>query len=263
MIHTVKWNAANYLPATASLGTSSALVAICLVLALWGMSTIAITSGVLLPVVTLLGIFVSTFNAPEKDFRLLRPMLEQGWGPVFDGGLYAIGGYAEITLALLLQHRLVHKVKPWHLLLLGLYFVVIMTGPVIGGITEFGPTEAANQMASPYEQWRLIKIGQYIEHVDFFSIFQWLAGASIRISLAVFLLADLMPFKKNAHRQWMIAIVMCSYLVFAMMPMNDYLYYRWLYHVYIPVSVVILGTVAAAWTAVTLFSKPIRKEEST
>lgn len=263
VIHTVKWNAANYMPATNAIVTSTALVAICLVLALWGMSTIAVTSGVLLPIVVALGIFVSAANGKEKDYKLLQPALEQGWGAVYDGLVYAGGGYAEIVLMLLLQHRLERPVKPWQLLLQSLFTVVIMTGPVIGAITEFGPIEAANQMASPYEQWRLIKIGQYIEHVDFFSIFQWLAGASIRVSLAVFLLADLLPVKKNDHRQWAIGAIMCSYLVIAVLPMNDYAFYQWMARFYIPVSFAVLVAVAAVWMGVTLLAKPARKGEAT
>lgn len=67
-------------------------------------------------------------------------------------------------------------------------------------------------MVSPYEQWRLVKLGNYIEHVDFLSVFQWLAGASIRISLSQFLLTDLFPFQKTKHRHWFIACISVSYI---------------------------------------------------
>ncbi|EFM10653.1 spore germination protein [Paenibacillus curdlanolyticus YK9] len=262
VIHTSKWNTANYLPATPGLIIVLSLILICLVLALWGMSTIAITAGMLLPIVTLLGIFVSVFNATEKDHRLLKPVLEKGWSPVADGMLYAAGGFVEIILLLLLQHRLVRKVKAWQVLLYSLFTVLIMVGPIIGAITEFGPTEAANQMTSPYEQWRLIKIGQYIEHVDFFSIFQWLSGACIRVSLAVYLLVDIAPFKRNSHRQWAIAAIMLSYLVIALFPLNDYSFYEWMYRIYMPVSFGIMFTVSIIWMGITLVAKPMRKGES-
>ncbi|QHW29540.1 endospore germination permease [Paenibacillus rhizovicinus] len=260
VVNTVKWNATNYLPATSGMVLVLALATICLILALWGLRTIAITAGILLPLVCVLGVFVSVFNVPQKDHRLLFPVLETGWAPVANGILYAASGFAEAALLVLLQHRLTRSVKWWQLMLYSLFTIMLMLGPVIGAITEFGPGEAANQMTSPYEQWRLVKIGEYVEHVDFFSIFQWLSGACIRISIAVYLLVDVLPLRKKLHRQWAIAVLLLSYIAISLVPINDYSFYRWMYHDYMPIAFFILFTLSILWMGIAMFAKPLPKE---
>ena len=45
--------------------------------------------------------------------------------------------------------------------------VGLTLGPLIGAITEFGPNEATKQRYPAYEEWGLVTIGRYIEHLDF------------------------------------------------------------------------------------------------
>ncbi|WP_020618963.1 hypothetical protein [Paenibacillus daejeonensis] len=45
-----------------------------------------------------------------------------------------------------------------------------------------------------------MKIGRFIEHVDFLSIFQWLSGAYIRIALAIYLSLELWNLQQLKHR---------------------------------------------------------------
>jgi spore germination protein (amino acid permease) len=263
VIHTVTWNTTNYLPGSSAILLVLALVIICLVLSIWGVRIIAITSGILLPIVILLGIFVSLANSAEKNFQLLKPILEYGWEPVRNGMIYAAGGFSEMLLVLLLQHRLTQKLKTWQFFSYSIFTIIIMMGPILGAITEFGPVEAAKQMTSPYEQWRLVSIGQYIEHVDFFSIFQWLAGACVRVSTAVYLLIDTLPIKKSGHRICTILIVMASYILLCSIPaINDYTFYLWMYHYSIPISFYVLFSLSIIWFLITLFAKPLRKAES-
>ncbi|GLX69885.1 endospore germination permease [Paenibacillus glycanilyticus] len=261
VLHTVKWNTTNYLPATPALELSITLVIICLFITIWGLRSIAITAGVLFPIVCVLGVFVSVFNHSEKDYKLLTPVLEHGWAPVVDGMLYASGGFIEIVFLLLLQHRLSEKIKVWHIFGFSLFIVGIMLGPIIGAITEFGPKEAANQMTSPYEQWRLVKVGEYIEHVDFFSIFQWMSGACVRICIAVYLLTDALRLSGRV-RKWATAAIMISYIFIGIIRTNDYSYYQWMYKVFLPSSLVILLVITLIWMIITLFAKPYRKDES-
>lgn len=76
-------------------------------------------------------------------------------------------------------------------------------GPLLGAITEFGPHEAAEQNYPAYEEWGLVTIGQFIEHLDFFSIYQWLTGAFIRVGLLLFITIDLLKMK-NKKPVWFI-----------------------------------------------------------
>jgi spore germination protein (amino acid permease) len=260
VLHTVKWNTTNYLPASPALVLVLALVIICCFITVWGLRVIAVTAGILFPIVCVLGVFVSVFNHSEKDYKLLTPILEHGWAPVGDGIIYAASGYIEVVFLLLLQHRLSEKIRVWQVFGYSLFIVGIMLGPIIGAITEFGPREAANQMTSPYEQWRLVKIGEYFEHVDFFSIFQWLSGACIRISLAVYLLTDVLKLRGNA-RKWVTAVIMVSYIFIGVIRTNDYSYYQWMSQVFLPSSLGILLIVTLIWMMITLFAKPYRKDE--
>ncbi|MGO4110498.1 endospore germination permease [Paenibacillus sp. YAF4_2] len=263
VVHTVKWNTTNYLPDSHAFVLTITLVTICFMITLWGLRVIAVTSGVLFPIVSMLGVFVSVFNHSEKDYKLLTPILEKGWEPVLDGVLYASSGFIEVIFILMLQHRLSQKIKSWQVFAYSLFIILIMLGPIIGAITEFGPTEASNQMTPPYEQWRLVKVGEYLEHVDFFSIFQWMSGACIRISLAVYLLTDTLKLKGRVRR-WATAIIMVSYLFVGIIPTNDDSYYQWMYDVFLPISFGILFVVTLIWMGITLFAKPakpFRKDE--
>jgi len=263
VIHTTTWTATNYLPFTPKLMLVGCLILFCAAMTLWGIRVIAIVSGILLPLVTVLGIFVSTFNGPHKDYTLLQPILENGVQPVMDGVVYAGAGYVELLAIILLQHHLNKKIKMWKLLAYGVFSSIITLGPILGAITEFGPVEATHQMTSPYEQWRLVQIGQFIEHLDFLSIFQWMSGASIRISLSVYLLVELLQIKRKRSKYWAIGIIMASYTVLTQFNVNEYAFYTWMYKYYMPISLIILLALSFVWMLVALVWGSAKREEAT
>lgn len=260
--HTSTWTFTSYLPSTPKIVLVVVLVLVCFYCAKVGITSIAIGSGILLPFVIMLGIFVSVTNMPQKDYARLMPMLEHGWGPVFNGFVYVGGGVTELLIIILMQHHLKSKIRIWHLLLIGGILIFISLGPIIGAITEFGPVEASKQYQSPYEQWRLLKLGEYIEHVDFLSVFQWLAGATIRISLVLFLLADLLPFKKQITRTRFLLLLAMSYILLSLLPISQNEFYLWAYRFYVPVSLCISVLLTLLWIFISLFTKP-KKEGST
>ncbi|TDG00457.1 GerAB/ArcD/ProY family transporter [Paenibacillus piri] len=262
VIHTSIWTVTNYLPATPKFVLMTAIVLVCCYAAINGIRTIAICSGVLLPTVVLLGFFVAIFNTPQKDYGLLKPFLEHGWQPVFNGMIYAGGGFAELVVILMMQHHIKSPIKLWKLLLLAGMLVYISLGPLIGAITEFGPKEAAKQMISPYEQWRLVKLGEYIEHVDFLSVYQWLAGACVRISLALFLLADLLPFTRPDIRGRFIMIISVSFILLALLPINQNEFYMWMYKAYFPVTLAVIVLITVIWAIASLIKKSAREEST-
>lgn len=263
VIHTSTWHITNYLPNTPKLLVIGCLILFCTAITFWGLQVIAIVSGVLLPIVAALGIFVSSFNAPNKDYSLLRPILEHGLQPVVDGMVYAGAGYVELLALIILQHQLKSKIRLWQLLLYGVFSTIITLGPIVGGITEFGPVEAAHQMTSPYEQWRLVRAGPFIEHLDFLSIFQWLSGASIRISLSVYLFIELLQFKRNRGKYWAIGAVMLSYVLLTQVKVNEYAFYLWMYKYYMPISLMILLALSFIWMIVALIAGSAKREEAT
>ncbi|MFD0713310.1 endospore germination permease [Paenibacillus sp. GCM10027626] len=259
---TTIWTISNYLPATPQSLLILVLVAVCFYAAIAGLNTITVGAGILLPVVVVLGYLVSFANMPHKDWMLLKPFLENGWKPAINGMVYAGGAFVEIFLLLLLQHRVKKKIKAWQIILLGLVLVYITLGPIVGAITEFGPSEAAKQMVSPYEQWRLVKLGNHIEHVDFLSVFQWLAGATVRISLAQFLLADLFPFRKRHSRNWFIFAVSISYIVLAISSIYFNSFYLGIFEKYLTISLFVTLILTFVWFVIACLAKPARREHN-
>jgi spore germination protein KB len=262
IFQTAAWTFTNYLPSTPKFVLVLALILVCFYCAKVGITSIAIASGILLPFVVILGFFVGITNTPQKDFARLTPMLEHGWSPVFNGLVYVGGGITELLIIVVLQHHLKSKIRIWQLLVIGAILIYISIGPIIGAITEFGPSEASKQYISPYEQWRLLKLGTYIEHVDFLSIYQWLAGASIRISLVQFLLADIFPFKNQTIRTRFLLLIATSYILLSLLPIGQNEFYTWTYRLYVPMSLWISLILSLFLLYISIFTKT-KKEGST
>ncbi|GGG51321.1 GerAB/ArcD/ProY family transporter [Paenibacillus radicis (ex Gao et al. 2016)] len=201
MVDVVRWTSATYLPDTPQLIVCCIFGGLCLYAAVSGLRAIAYISCILLPVVVLLGDFVMSANMPAKDYHYLLPMLENGFSPVLRGALNSLTSFMEITFLLLIQHHFKSRFKAWHLMLLTVVLGLLTLGPTIGAITEFGPEEASNMRYPAYSQWRMVKIGDYFEHVDFFAVFQWLSGAFIRIAVPIYIVNELGPFRR-LKRQW-------------------------------------------------------------
>lgn len=104
--------------------------------------------------------------------------------------------------------------------MLGLVLIGLTLGPLLGSIAIFGPEEASNQRYPAYEEWRLLKIGKYIEHVDFFSIYQWLSGGFIRISFGLYIIGQLFSFKTR-KRNVLIGISSLITFVAVLLPISD------------------------------------------
>ncbi|WP_068775987.1 endospore germination permease [Paenibacillus sp. FJAT-26967] len=261
LLHTTVWTVTNYLPSTPKMVLSIVLIFICCYAAVSGIRAIAIGAGVFLPFVVVLGYFVAIANSPEKEWGLLRPILEYGPGPVFEGMLSAGGGLTELILLIALQHHLKAQVKLWYLLVLALILLHIMLGPLLGAITEFGPMEAAKQTESPYEQWRLVTVGDFIEHVDFFSVYQWLAGTAIRISLSLYLLADLLPLPNTKVRKRFIIGMAICYFVISILPINQIKFYNFMSAYYFQITLFVMVALALIWLAISIFSRS-KKEDN-
>ncbi|AZS15310.1 endospore germination permease [Paenibacillus lutimineralis] len=259
---TTVWTVSNYLPTTPQTVIIIILIIVCHYAAKHGITAIAIGSGIILPAVIVLGYFVSIANMREKEWLLLLPVFENGWMPIFNGMMYAGGALSEIFLVLLLQHRLKTTIKPWQIMLLGLLLVYISLGPIIGAITEFGPTESAKQMVSPYEQWRLVKLGNYLEHVDFLSVFQWLSGATIRISLAQFLIAELFAPRNTKLRNRIITLITTIYIILAVGLKRYNTFYLGLFKLVLIATLIIAVVLTAIWAVIAWFAKPTKEETS-
>ncbi len=262
LIHTSNWTEANYLPETPRFALTFILIVVSCFAALAGIRAIAIGSGVLLPIVFALGYFVAISNTRVKDYGFLLPILEHGWSPVMNGLVYAGGGLSEIVLLVMLQHHVKTTVKWRHLFLLILLTIQIMLGPLLGALTEFGPEEAARQTESPYEQWRLVQIGAFIEHVDFLSVYQWLSGASVRIALPLYLLSDFVGPAKRNTRRWFIIAAALSYFVLALLPLSQQEIYSFKQQYFVPSALIVESCMTVLWLIAAILTKPAKERAS-
>lgn len=233
---TTMWTHTSYLPRTPEPVVSASLVLVSVFAVHFGIRTIAVASGILLPFVIVFGDFVMSANLPQKNYALLTPILEHGWEPALRGTMYVGGGLAELFILLLFQHRLKSDVRPWSLYLLASFLVLLVLGPVTGAISEFGPYEAAELRYPAYEEWRLVKIGKYIRHVDFLSIYQWLSGAFVRIALSMFLLLELLTVSHKKYRAAGSALLGLALVILVELPVSDMQYTAFLKRYYLPGS---------------------------
>ncbi|MBD2861164.1 GerAB/ArcD/ProY family transporter [Paenibacillus oceani] len=218
---TATWIHLTFLPKVPILVLASLFGLLCLFNAYFGIRSIASLSVLLLPFVVAFGFFVMTANFPHKRYTLLRPMLEYGMGPVWHGVVYVGAGLIELIIILFLQQYIRTPYSVWSVLTAAFLLVGLTIGPVMGGIAEFGPELMGKLRYPAYEEWRLVTIGRYIEHLDFFSIYQWFSGAFIRISLTMFLVADLLGVHDKRRKKAVLVSVLLVSVAVAVYPGSD------------------------------------------
>ncbi len=236
LVDTISWSKTTYLPKTPTWIISSAIILIVMYAVGTGIRTIAYASAILLPFVVLLGDFVMTANLPHKDYSFLKPYLEHGWTPVWYGSLLTVCALVELYTLVLYQHHLKRKFKWIHLFVPTTILSLLTLGPLTGAITQFGPVEAEKMRYPAFSQWRLVQIGKFIEHLDFFAIYQWISGSMIRLSLSLFLIADLISLRSNG-RKWGYAIGILVLLVpLSQIICDNMVLYRKIMTYYFPIT---------------------------
>ncbi len=187
-----------------------------------GLKSIVYVSAVLLPIVWALGIFVALFTLPEKDYSYLFPVLVNGYPPIIKGTTIVLGGSADLLVLLLLQHHLKKSFSFMNLFFLITILAGLIIGPTMGSLASFGPAVAADMRFPAFEQWRLVTLGEYISHVDFLAMFQFLSGEIIRISLGLFLLSDMVKSQMQSSKKKHVFVAMSLLLgLLTLLPLSD------------------------------------------
>lgn len=115
-----------------------------------------------------------------------------------------------------------------------------MMGPLIGGITIFGVEEASRMRFTAYEEWRMVTFSHFFEHIDFLSIFQWLVGSFIRISLAVVMILDLLSMPKGKKQTAVLFIIFLLAVVISQIPISDHTFMLLLMGILLPGSICVM-----------------------
>ncbi|MGX6445915.1 endospore germination permease [Neobacillus sp. K501] len=183
----IYWSQLSYMQGFNSFTLALVLLLLCLLCTESGLFSIGLLSSILCPLVLFLGFFISTANMKKKHYELLFPLFADGYLPMTKGILYTSLPILELFIIIFLTPVLQKNISRKQLFVVGLVIIGLMLGPTIGAIVEFGPEQASKYRYPAYEEWRLISIGRYFSHADFFAIYQWLSGGVIRISLFVFI----------------------------------------------------------------------------
>jgi hypothetical protein len=156
------------------------------------------------------------------------------------GMIYSGAGLSEIFIIILLQHHLKTQIKYSYLVVLVIILAYLTFGPVTGSIAAFGPIESARQRFPAYELWSLVTLGRFVEHVDFFSIFQWLSGAFIRISLALYIIVDLVGIPQGWRRITALIVFSLLIMISSLLPFTDNQFLHFLSNYFLPLSMMFL-----------------------
>ncbi|MCE7791932.1 endospore germination permease [Salipaludibacillus sp. CUR1] len=238
LIEVGQWTRITYLPLTPAWVIVGSIALLCLLTSLSSLRTIALITGVLLPVIIFLGLFVALANIPNKDYSLMRPVLEFGFPRVIQGMVFPSSGFGELVVVLFVQHQIKNRLKYWHLLLLTMFLGFLTIGPYIAGIAEFGTDEAARLRFPAYEQWALITLGRFIENVDFLAIYQWVSGTFIRVSFLMYLVTQVLPVKRLKLKVMTLTVLYGLIIVLSELPESDMQYLLIVKSIFFPGSLI-------------------------
>src|SRR5690625_2409861 len=233
---TIIWTNVSYLIQTPMHVLTILFVIPCLLASLTSLRTIVLTNFFFLFFVIIFGFFVAFANTPFKDFSLLLPVLEHGWVPVFRAMIYQGSGMIEIFIILVFQHKFKSEFKYWHYIILAIILSWLTLGPLVGAIVEFGPIEASSQRYPAYEEWGLARLGKYVEHVDYLSIYQWLSGAFIRIVLILFTIRILAKRLSTKANRWLVIVAAFILAVFVIIPFEEKMFFNLLIKLFLQLT---------------------------
>ncbi|WP_433959145.1 endospore germination permease [Cytobacillus horneckiae] len=234
--HTFFWANANYTFEVPDFVIITLFALICLYASAKGIRTISTIALLVLPFVSFFGFLVGFGNTPHKNYELLFPIFEHGYKELLYGLVQTCAGLFEISFLLFLTSFIKDRLKLKWLIIVGIILMFLILGPLVGAITEFGPEEAAKFRNPAYEQWKLLIIGDHITRLDFLSIFQWLSGAFVRISLFLFIAERTFMLKKNT--KWLLPFLYFILIIAACIPWNATSFFYFLQKYYFPISLI-------------------------
>lgn len=234
------WITIIYLPKTPIIVIEVFLLIICTYCAYAGISSIAVISVFLFPFILFFELFLDGANIQFMHINWMKPMLQHGWTPIFKGSFFIAGGYIELLFLLLIQHKIKERVKFWHLSLVGILILLSTLFPLFYSITLFGPQLSEKMRYPVYEQWRMLGIGQFIQHVDFISVYQFMSASFIRIALTLYLCLDVLNIKSKRTFKKLLGSLSFALLVAICIPVTELKYHSFMKVNYVPIFVPVI-----------------------
>ncbi|WP_368504936.1 endospore germination permease [Alkalihalophilus sp. As8PL] len=210
-----------FLPITPKVLIVFPFLLLCVIAGYNNLKTIVYLSTFFLPIVWILGHFVAFSTMGEKAYSYMFPVLTYGSEPIIKGTIIVMGGSIDLLFLVLLQHHINKRFTFVYIVVLISLLAGLILGPTLGSIAAFGPNVAANMRFPAFEQWRLVMIGEHISHVDFLAVLQLLCGTTIRVSLCLFFLYDILKSHTNLTKQILFLIVSTILAVISIYPVSD------------------------------------------
>ncbi len=233
---TITWTNISYLWKTPPLALTLLFLVPCLLAAMTSLRTLAIANFYILAFVVVFGFFVATANIQFKNYSFLLPILENGMKPVMKSMIYQASGMIELIILILYQQHFHTDLKYRHIVINTIILTGLTLGPLIGAIVEFGPQEATLQRYPAYEEWSLVRVGKFVEHVDYLSIYQWLSGAFIRVTLLLYTIRILLNKKSTKANVWLMICISIFITIVVILPIDDKLFFNFLNGIALPAT---------------------------
>lgn len=230
---TVTWINVSLLPQTPIFVTAISFGIVCFIMANTDLRSICIVNQFLLFFIVILGFFVATVNMQYKDYSLLTPFFEHGYVPILKGIVYPLSGFTELFMVLFIQNQISEGLRFRQFAITAVIIAGLTLGPLIGAIIEFSLGEAEKQRFPAYEEWELVSMGHFVEHVFFFVIYQWLSGAFLRITFLLFFIKELLSLYQKYGKYFIYGILIIIE-VLTLYPLNDFQYSKALFYFLIP-----------------------------
>lgn len=256
----VTWTTLTFMPQSPPILINLVFILVCLYASLSGLKSMTILNGLLLPFVILFGFLVGIGNLQHKDYSLLFPIMEYGPNRIIKGMLYPAVGMGQMIIGILLTHKVKTDISYKSIFITGCILLFLTIGPLTGVIADFGPFEAERLRFPAYEEWSLLNFGRFIEHVDFLSIYQWLAGAVIRISLFLYIIAELIQFKSQKKKIIFLISLFTILFLAVQYPISDLNYVNFTYYIFYPYTFMLITFISISLFIASLIRRQ-KKEE--
>ncbi|MCM3749291.1 spore germination protein [Paenibacillus pasadenensis] len=227
------------------------IIFVTIMLCMWtahsGLRSIAFTSVILFPVASLIDVMLLGVTYTYQDFRLLFPVLENGFQPALKGAYLAAGGMINIWLLLWVQQEVRGAFKWWQPLGIVLYMAWLELIPIVLGLTILGEEQVSHLRGPLLEVWRVASLGNTIEHIDLFAIVQRTAGNFTRLSLQLYLISNIAGFKKPLHRAYFLFAISLGIGITSSIPVSDRMLTSYLINVQYPFILILVPLLTIAF----------------
>ncbi|MFB4159459.1 endospore germination permease [Geomicrobium sp. JSM 1781026] len=227
----IGWTSSNYAYETPNLIILIGYILVFIYAASRGWFVLGIIALLLFPIVSSFGLLVGIGNIPNKEYSLMFPVLQEGFGPMLQGLVYTQAGFLEIFYILFIVQFTKKRISTKGLFISGAILLILLLGPLTGAISEFGYVEATNLSNPAYEQWRLLTLGRYITRLDFLSMFQWNSGALVRVVLFTIVASMLLPLR---NRRISLLLIYAILFLANLLPIPIHQFRVWLTDYYFP-----------------------------